>query len=103
MNHIDAEHVVMRHPNVASAELDGEVVLFDETTDALHLLNPTAAAVWLRIDGLATVRELAADLAAAFGADPEVVRRDLMALLRELDSDGLLAEVGARNGGRVRT
>lgn len=79
-------------------ELDGEVVIYDERTDDIHHLNPTASVVFSLCDGLSTVREMAGEIAQAFGAEEDQVEREVRALLREFRKAGLLMERGARVG-----
>jgi hypothetical protein len=75
---------------VATVELDGEAVLFDETSGNLHLLDPVATVVWRRFDGTLTVDDLASDLGETFAAEPSRVRDDLVTFVRELDRQRLL-------------
>lgn len=71
--------------DTAWVELDGEVVVLEEPTGALHVLNPTAAVLWQCFDGHSTVREIADDLAAVVeNADVATIRRDVGALVGEL-------------------
>ena len=76
-------------------ELDGEAVILDEARTRLHHLNPSATVVWACCDGSATVAELARDVAAEFGTDPDAARVEVLALARELGAAGLLAGVDA--------
>jgi PqqD family protein of HPr-rel-A system len=71
-------------------ELDGEAVIYDEATGDLHHLNPTATLVLGLCDGTATGRELAADIAGAYGLPQERVVADVRAALREFRKSKLL-------------
>jgi hypothetical protein len=82
-------------------------VLYSEHDGSLHLLDPVATAVWNVLDGEATLGQLAGELAEAFEAEPDVVERDVVELVRGLGARGLLAGVapdpadptrGTRNG-----
>ncbi|MGI8875108.1 MAG: PqqD family protein [Egibacteraceae bacterium] len=86
-------------PTVVGVELDGEAVLYSEHDGSLHLLDPVATAVWNVLDGEATLRELAGELADAFEAEPGVVERDVVELVRGLGARGLLAGVAADPAG----
>jgi hypothetical protein len=79
---------------VTAVELDGETVLYDETSGGLHLLDAVATVVWSRLDGTATLDDLAADLSRTFGTDRERVRGDLVAFARQLAGQHLLEGVG---------
>jgi hypothetical protein len=87
--------------DLLAEELDGELVLLEPARGGLHVLNPTAAAVWRCLDGEVTLVALADDLAAAFDADPATVRADVLALVDRLARDGLLAgAAGSARGHR---
>lgn len=79
--------------SVAGVELDGETVLLDDESGAMHTLNPTATVVWSCFDGSGTVAEIAADVADAYGADPTTVTSDVLELARALGRQGLLVGV----------
>ncbi len=70
--------------------VEDDLCVYDPATDVVHLLNGSAAAVWERCDGTRTEPELAADLAAAYAADPAVVAADVAVVLHRLRRDGLL-------------
>lgn len=79
-------------------ELDGEVVIYDERAEDIHHLNPTASIVFSLCDGRSTVKEMARDIAEAFGVTEDQVEQEVRPLLREFRKAGLLAEKGARVG-----
>jgi hypothetical protein len=79
---------------VTAVELDGESVLYDETSGGLHLLDAVATVVWARLDGTATLDDLAADFSQAFATDRSRVRGDLVAFARQLGREHLLEGVG---------
>lgn len=79
-------------------ELDGEIVIYDERGDDIHHLNPTASVVFSLCDGGSTVREMAREIAEAFGAPEDQVEREVRPLLREFRKAGLLVERRARVG-----
>lgn len=81
--------------DLAVVELDGEAVVFDEVSCDLHYLNPTATLVFGLCDGSGTVDELAADIAAAYGADEDQVRGDVRAVVEDFARSGLLIDRSA--------
>lgn len=73
-------------------ELDREFVLYDPTTRDLHVLNPSAAAVWLECTGEATLAEIAAAVAGVF-EEPVPLDRlvaDVEAAVAQFAEKGLL-------------
>ena len=83
-------------PAVACAAVGPEMVLVDGDTGMVHALNPVAAIVWQCLDGHATVADLVADLADGFGAPLDVVRDDVLEMIRVAGRAGLLAGVAER-------
>jgi coenzyme PQQ synthesis protein D (PqqD) len=73
-----------------TVELDGETVVYDETREALHLLDTTATVVWSLLDGSATLAEICADLAAAYDTDLTRVQSDVLAMVGKLADSGLV-------------
>lgn len=87
--------VARPRPTVASVELDGEAVLYEEASGQMHTLDRIATVVWSCMDGASTLGDIAGELAAAFGAQPEVVEGDVVALARRLGGQGVLDGVVA--------
>jgi PqqD family protein of HPr-rel-A system len=87
---IDGTFRPRRAPSVAFTELDGEIVLYDEDTGHTHLLNPTAGVLWQCFDGDATLDELAADVADAYGIDPDAAATDVQAATRSMGELGVI-------------
>ncbi len=90
---IDGSFVPRLRTEVASVELDGESVLLAEGTERVHWLDRLGTIVLNCFDGVATLDELVADLSEAFGADPEVVRNDVVEMTRQVGRAGLLEGV----------
>lgn len=80
-----------RAADVLSIELGDETLLYRPTSGGVHRLDPVGSVVWRLLDGDATVDELVGDLAAAFAADPTVVRADVHVLVEGLAEASLLA------------
>ncbi|MDP8970371.1 MAG: PqqD family protein [Actinomycetota bacterium] len=96
---ISPDHVPTPRADLAVAELAGETVLGDPQTGRVHHLDPIGSAVWSLLDGRRSVRALAAELAAAYRAERAVVEADVLALLRRLGGQGLLAGVAPSHEG----
>ncbi len=86
---------------LAVVQLDGEAVVYDEAAQELHHLNPTATIVFTLCDGTSTVKQMAGEIAEAFGVETGEVERQIRTLVREFRRAGLLtgSPMRARNGG----
>jgi PqqD family protein of HPr-rel-A system len=70
--------------------LDGEAVVYDDVSGELHHLNASATVVFELLDGTSTIRELADDVADAFGQPPREVEIQIRKLVRQFRQLGLL-------------
>jgi peroxiredoxin len=87
---IDGSFAPRPRNNIASVELEGEVVLLLEGARRTHSLNQTGTVVWKCFDGHSTLDEISADLSEIFGADADTVRDDVINVTREIGKAGLL-------------
>ena len=69
--------------DLAVYEFADELVLYDPVTGFAHYMNPIAALVFQLCDGTATVKETAAEIAAAIGVPLEQVEPEVRAIVRE--------------------
>jgi hypothetical protein len=82
------------HPRreIVSVEIDGELIVYDDEREMAHLLSPTAAIVWELLDGRSRVDEIAADIAEAFDLTTDNALDDVITLVQDLASRGLLED-----------
>lgn len=78
---------------VGSLVLDDEVAVLSEDTGMTHLITGSGAVIWQCLDGEGSVGEIVEDLAAAFGAPEELIRTDVLDMVRALGAMGMLAGV----------
>jgi hypothetical protein len=88
-----SEEVVVR-------EIEGELIIVpltgglgDAEQDALYTLNATGRAVWAKIDGRRTVREIVDELSGEFDARPGEIDADVAGLIEELAARRMLRAV----------
>jgi hypothetical protein len=91
---IDAAFTATARGDVVAVDVDGEIVLYDDSRGVLHRLNPTASALWQCLDGSGTLGEIATDIADVFQVDGDRVLADVLMTARELARQGLLVGVG---------
>jgi thiol-disulfide isomerase/thioredoxin len=96
-DNIDARFVARPRRDVASVEIDDEIVLAAPIGEGgaifSHWMNATGACVWKCLDGSTALDELAVDFADAFAVEVPAVLDDLIALCRDLGRAGLLEGV----------
>jgi hypothetical protein len=68
------------------------VIILDQSAGTVHHLNSTAGHIWSTSDGAHSAADIAARMAAYFGADPETVIRDVVATLADFQRLGLLVD-----------
>lgn len=69
---------------VLREESDACALLFDPDHGRVHVLNPTAVAIWKRLDGRRTLREVTSALAAEFDGMGPDAEAQVVALARNL-------------------
>jgi hypothetical protein len=83
--------VPARRDGICQAEIDGELVLLDTSSGALHVLDRIGAAIWCEVDGARSVDAIVEELSAAAEADTRQVREDVAGFLDQLAQGGLLS------------
>ena len=81
---ISADVACVRSPD------GGRVAVLNLEQDVPVILVGTAASVWNALDGTRTETELIEDLARAYGTDASSIRGDVVGLIHELSSSGLI-------------
>ena len=71
-------------------EVDGEVVALDAVASRYFAANPSAAALWKRLEGGATEEELVDSLCERFSISRDVAAADVAAFVEQLSARGLL-------------
>lgn len=89
--------LVVRRANVQTVELDGDISLYDPTSNNAVSLNATASAIWTLLDGESRCEEVIAALAERFDVDEKDIADDVVRTIAELRSLGLVADVTAES------
>ncbi len=90
MDLITPESVCVPSDDVVSREIEGELIIvpiasgIGDMEDELYTLNDTGRAIWQRLDGKRTLREVVADLAGDYSAPSDQITRDVLGLVDEL-------------------
>ena len=90
---IDERTKLKTSRHVYAREFDGDLVLLDLGKGQYYGLDTIGARLWAGIGSGRTVADVAAELAPEYEVDAEVVRADLLELLRDLVEKGLVEPV----------
>ena len=82
-----------QNPEIEASELNGELLLFNGTTNKFFVMNRTAAFVWEKIKQPTGEQELASALCQHFnGTTKEQALADVKETLKDMRELGLLLE-----------
>lgn len=87
---IDLDFPARLNPAVGTAILDEEAILLDPATGGSHLLDGPGTLILQCLDGVASLREIAVDIADGLSLDQETIESDVLGLVRTLGQLGLL-------------
>lgn len=98
MTQIARDAVYLPSGEVVAREIEGEIIIVPLTAgigdlyDDLFSLNETGRAVWERLDGTRTVRQIITELAAEFAEAEDAIAAPVCAFLEELLRRRMLEE-----------
>ncbi|URW76682.1 PqqD family protein [Sphingomonas donggukensis] len=84
------DYNVARNAGLLEAEVDGELLGLHVDKGACYGFNPTATRVWALIETPTTLTALCETLAQEFAVDPADAQPDVLAMLRDLEREGLV-------------
>lgn len=93
---IDINVVCAGSQDVVVRQIEGEILIvplvagIGDGQDELYTLNETGQAIWEKLDGKRTLKEVAVLLAAEFKAPVAAVEEDVLGFARELTRRGIL-------------
>jgi uncharacterized metal-binding protein len=89
---VPAEYRPAKVSDVLELDMGDGLILFNHDSSLVHHLNPSAALVWQLCDGVASVGQLAKEIAEEY----ELVRRDVLdqvaAVIAEFDALDLVRD-----------
>lgn len=81
-----------KSPDAHSTELDGETILLNLLTGRYYTLNRVGTAIWNLCDGTRSVADMLACICQRFDVHPDRAHDDLVAMVIQLDQEGLLQQ-----------
>ena len=90
---------ISRSSGLLEAEVSGELIALDVDSGTCFGFNPTATRIWALLEQPRTLGELCDLLSAEYAVDRETCARDVLALARDLERDGLVEIGGSGSAG----
>jgi hypothetical protein len=97
--HLDVTYVPSE--DVVARDIEGELIIVPLTSgvggtedeDAIFTLNETGRAIWERLDGQRSLRDMVKELSAEYESPAGEIERDVLGLVTELLKRKMLVEV----------
>ena len=90
MTPITDTSTIVRAQKLLATDLDEETILMSIEQGAYYGMEQTARRIWELVETPRTVADLCRQLAEEYDVEPEVCRKDVLAFLEELSSEGLI-------------
>jgi hypothetical protein len=86
-----SEKYIKPSRDIAARMMAGEMVIMSVKDSRVFSLNATASAIWSAADGSTPLREIVAHkVVEQFDVDAEVAYQDALALVEDLEQEGIL-------------
>jgi hypothetical protein len=82
-----------------ATEVDNEVVVMSVERGRCYGLGESGSSVWRRLQSPIRVDDLCRELMLEYAADPDELMRDVLALLEQLQQEGLVRQIPAHEAG----
>lgn len=95
---VDLNSVYKSSEDVVVRDIQGELIIVPITSgvgdleDEIFTLNETGRAVWDRLDGKKSLKEIAKELSQDFEGEPEEIEKDVLGITEELLKRRMLVE-----------
>jgi hypothetical protein len=87
---LSLETVVARRPGLLEAQVDNEIVALNIESGVCYGLNPVGARVWNLIEEPTRIGEVCDTLLTEYTVEPDTCRQEVLELVEELMSEGLV-------------
>jgi hypothetical protein len=86
-----AQRVGPAKDHIIETDIEGEISLYDPSTEQVMVLNRTASDIWLLSDGDHTLEELTNLLANAYGVESAEIKNDVEETVSSFIENGFMA------------
>ena len=90
MTPTDMSRPPRRNPTAGFRIFEGQATIVLPDGSYIHVLNEIGSRVWDLMDGIRSVKEIAAVIAGEFETSPEEAERDVIEFVEELSSHNML-------------
>jgi hypothetical protein len=99
MEEIELDAIYVPSDEVVYREIEGEVIIVPLTAgigdaDELYTLNETGQAIWQRLDGDKSLKDVVASLAAEYEAPAGAIEADVLGMVGELARRRMVVTAG---------
>jgi hypothetical protein len=97
-SNIDINKVYISSEDVVARDVHGEFIIIPITSgigdleDEIYTLNDNGRAIWDKLDGKKSLKEVARDLSFKFEGSPDEIEKDVIGLAEELFKRRMLVE-----------
>lgn len=94
---VSLDTICMPSEDVVSREIEGEIIIvplvagIGDVDDELYTLNDTGQAIWRRLDGSRTLREVVGELEGVFQVDRADLEDDVVGFASAMVERGILS------------
>lgn len=96
---IDINAIYAVSEDIVAREIEGEIIIvpliagIGDMEDELYTLNETGQAIWKKLNGKRSLKDIIIELAAEYETSEDVIREDVTGLLDELLRRKMIAKV----------
>ena len=90
----DADLVGPPNDHIVETDIEGDISLYDPSTEQVMVLNATASDVWLLSDGEHTLPEMVELLAGAYGVKPDDIKEEVESTVASFIESGFIHDGG---------
>lgn len=95
----DINRIYSISDNVVAREIEGEIIIIPissdirNSEDEIFTLNENARAIWEKLNGKNTLKDIINKIESKFQAAPEKIQKDVLGFTEELSKRNILIEV----------
>jgi len=96
---VDPDAIYTPSEDIVAREIEGELIIvplvsgIGDMEDELFTLNETGRAIWEKLDGKKSLKDVAEELSGEFEASPGEIEKDVIGLLEELLKRRMVVDV----------